>query len=273
MEAAMDQSSHGGRAGGEDLADALAVLRDLAEWFLPPDEWATIDQTVSALSAAIIAGDVAALRHEVIELELIGPTRSQQLLTREGDLPAPAEIRDRVRAAIALIEGPPGVPPQARALVPVAIYLADAAGHERVENAVEQLLAMAGLAIVSRDDPVQGSWFRSMWAREVAATALNAAESRLVMQQDAQVTAIYLQNLPALIAALQPTKDAVVRAGAFLVVKVDWVVAVHQLTPSQQLALNHSPQLVAAPHEILHALGLIDTGSGTALSAEDRQTT
>jgi hypothetical protein len=259
----MEPFSHRGPARSDDLADALSVLRDVAEWSLLPDEWAEVDRALSALSAALTAGDVGVLQYEVVALELLGPARSHQVLTGQAGPPMPAsdEIRDRIRAAIALLE-------QSAALVPVTIYLSDADGHERVETAVEHLLTGAGLVIVSRDDPVEGSWFRRMLASEAVVTGLNAAESRLVQQQEAQLTAMYLQNLPALITALQPTKDAVVRAGAFLVVKVEWVVAVHQLTPRQQLTLNHSPQLAAAPHEILRALGLVGADPEQALNAE-----
>jgi hypothetical protein len=264
----MEPFSQGGPARSDDIADALSVLRDVTEWSLLPDEWAEVDRALSALSAALTAGDVGMLRYEVIALELLGPARSHQVLAGQAGLPVPAsdEVRDRLRAVIALIE-------QSAALVPVTIYLSDADGHERVQSAVESLIAAAGLVIVSRDDSVEGSWFRRMWASEAAVTALNAAESRLIQEQDAKLTAVYLQNLPALITALQPTKDAVVRAGAFLVVKVDWVVAVHQLTPRQQLALNHSPQLAAAPQEILRALGLAGAESGQALSSDDHRAT
>jgi hypothetical protein len=70
------------------------------------------------------------------------------------------------------------------------------------------------------------------------------------------VTAILMSNLGPVLASLQPTRDAVVRSGALLIVKVDWTVAVHQLTPRQQLVLDHAPYLVAAPDKILEALGL-----------------
>ncbi|MFN2496161.1 MAG: hypothetical protein ABR608_09690 [Pseudonocardiaceae bacterium] len=75
-----------------------------------------------------------------------------------------------------------------------------------------------------------------------------------------------LQNLGPVLAALQPTKDAVIRAGALLIVKVDWIVAVHQLTPAQQLQLDHQPQLAQSPHDILFALER-RTGSATPSDA------
>jgi hypothetical protein len=57
-----------------------------------------------------------------------------------------------------------------------------------------------------------------------------------------------------LAAVERPTKDAVVRAGALLIVKVDWVVRIYQLTAAQQAILDHRPHLAASPQEIITAL-------------------
>lgn len=141
--------------------------------------------------------------------------------------------------------------------LPVTIYLSDERIHEQVEAAVEALLASAGLQIVRREDPVAGSWFRRMVAREVAGTALHAADGRVSLDQDAQRTAILMQGLPHLLGALQPTRDAVIRVGTFLIVKVDWTVSVIQLTARQQLKLDHAPHLVYSPAEIAKLLDTI----------------
>jgi hypothetical protein len=80
------------------------------------------------------------------------------------------------------------------------------------------------------------------------------ADTRLVLAQDAVITAKLMENLPPLIESLRSTKDAVIRIGALLIVKVDWVVSIHQLTAAQQALLDHRPQLAAVPHEILATL-------------------
>lgn len=162
--------------------------------------------------------------------------------------------------------------------VPVVIYLADEGIHEQVEAAVEELMATAGLEIERRDNPIVGSWYRKMWAsvtqvvrspvaREGALIAAHAADTRLVLAQDAVVTATLLQNLGPVIVSLQPTKDAVLRVGALLIVKVDWVVNVHQLTAAQQVLLDHRPGLIASPHEILAALNLPPSGESSGTPA------
>ena len=48
--------------------------------------------------------------------------------------------------------------------------------------------------------------------------------------------------------------------GTLLIVKVDWVVNVFQLTAAQQAKLDHQPQLALSPHEIVAALDLTPPG-------------
>jgi hypothetical protein len=93
---------------------------------------------------------------------------------------------------------------------------------------------------------------QSPGGREAALTALHAADSRLVFTQDAYVTATLLQNLGPVIL----TKDAVLRFGTLLIVKIDWSLQVIQLTAAQQAVLDHQPDLAMRSHEIVQALRL-----------------
>ncbi|MFR0359626.1 hypothetical protein, partial [Streptomyces sediminimaris] len=171
--------------------------------------------------------------------------------------------------------------------LPVTMYLSDEAAHADVQAAVEALLATAGLEVLDREDPILGSWFRRMRAtisrtarsqafREGALTAAHIADARLVLVQDATITATMMQNVGPLITSLQPTKDAVVRIGAVLVVKVDWEVRVLQLTAAQQAVLDHRPQLATSPRDVIGAIGLIgasdsrSTTDSSARTAADR---
>jgi hypothetical protein len=102
-------------------------------------------------------------------------------------------------------------------------------------------------------------------------TAAHAAENRLVPTQDAWVTATLLQNVGPTIAALHGTQNAVIRAGALLIVKAAGSVTVAQLTPAQQMLLNHQPDLAQSPHKILAALrqvGPIQEGGETLRAGE-----
>jgi hypothetical protein len=145
-------------------------------------------------------------------------------------------------------------------IIRVSIYLADEGIHGSVEKAVEQWLAKANVTIDRRDRPVIGSWLRRIEASvKRAAKTPAAGEALPASAQDPSVTAILLQNVGPLLQALHPTKNAVVRAGALLIVKVDWVVHVYQLTAVQQTILDHhQPQLAASPAEIVAALQLTD---------------
>ncbi|MFK8908386.1 hypothetical protein [Streptomyces sp. YS-3] len=162
---------------------------------------------------------------------------------------------------------------QEATLLPITIYLADEAPHRDVQAAVEELLATAGMEILDREDPVIGSWFRRMRAtmsrtarsqvaRESALTAAHIADARLILAHDATITATMMTNVGPVLTALQPTKDAVVRIGAVLIVKADWVVRVVQLTAAQQAILDHRPQLATSPHDVIGAIGLLAASDG-----------
>lgn len=159
--------------------------------------------------------------------------------------------------------------------VPVSIYLSEEDGHERVEAAVDVLLSEAGLRVSDREDPVTGSWFRRLRAqpavREAAMMAAHAAEARLVHERDAAITATMMQSLGPVIRSLRDTREAVIRVGALLIVKVDDRVVVHQLTAAQQFALDHDPALATTPRDVLAALGLPDQSAVDALP-ESRST-
>lgn len=149
--------------------------------------------------------------------------------------------------------------------IPITLYLSESAGHEHVEAAVDELLWRAGIEVDERDDPIIGSWFRrlvgrlrtavtSPAGRQVTDTAVHAAETRLVHAQDAEVTAKLMQNLGPLIQSLEPYDNAVVRVGALLVMRFEGALAIHQLTPVQQLELDRNPALARSPLDILDML-------------------
>jgi hypothetical protein len=178
----------------------------------------------------------------------------------------------------------PGEDALAASTLPVTIFISETDGHEEVEFAVVSLLSKAHLRIQVADDPVIGSWFRRMRAaietaghsdamRETALVAKHIADSRLVLAQDATITSTLMQGLSPVITSLQPTKDAVIRLGAVLIVKIEWTVTVHQLTAAQQAQLDRQPHLATAPYEILSALGLVShNGSGNESSSSEMGT-
>lgn len=163
--------------------------------------------------------------------------------------------------------------PRARTIrpaFPLTIYLSDEAAHRDVQAAVERLLRTEGFKVIDRDDPISGSWFRRMLFRmdkgahsplagEIARTAAHALDSKVVQAQDAANTATILQALAPVLASLQSTREAVIRVGALLIVQIEGSVVVHQLTATQQLRLDHDPDLLRSPRDILSSLHLTDT--------------
>lgn len=265
-------SSEGPRITGADMAEALQIVQDVAILALTEPEWAEVSVAVSAIADALAHDDPEALHEGLADLELLGPTRLASGNEGRVSFPAP----QRVEMLIRILERGPVHTEQE--VMPVAVYVSDAAVHEQVEAAVEALLDSAGLTIVERDTPVLGSWFRRMRAagnraahspatREAVTSIVGAADAWLA-RPEAEVTATLMQNLGAVISALQPTKDAVVRVGTILVVKVEWTVVVHQLTPGQRLLLDHNPSLESAPHSILAALGALDSKGERNTQAE-----
>jgi hypothetical protein len=251
-----------------DAAAALLMVRDVLEWSATPARWADISNTAATLTTAIALGDDEALQEAVYTLELLAPVRGPARVL-DSRVPAPDMVRSRLAAAARILEDLTAPDQTGTQFFPVAIYLSDGAVHDAVEHAVTDLAESADLVIASRQPPLTGSWFRRMRAvlrtpagEEVLATAVHAADARLARRPDAEVTAMLLQNLSPVITALQPTKDAIIRVGAVLIVKTDWMVVVHQLTSRQQLVLDHLPGLETAPHLILHELGLPRGGEG-----------
>jgi hypothetical protein len=152
----------------------------------------------------------------------------------------------------------------------VSVYLADEGTRYAVVDAVRELLTQAGLTITSREREAFGSWFQRMRAglvpvaEDAALTGVHMADQRLHLAQDARITAALAGGAAQVITALQPTKDAVVRLGAVLIVKQDWAVATIQLTAVQQAALDHNPSLAMSPETVIEALHLATAEQLTA---------
>lgn len=259
-------------SSADDTSEALSVVREVMGWVLTLDRWVSVDRSVTALTTALAADDGMALQDAVTSLELLGPVRGWRSEAAARPVRAPGEVRRHLESASSVLQDLLTPAPAELGFFPVTIFLSEEAIHDQVEQAVDSLVDSAGLVVASRQAPVIGSWFRRMRAvlrspagEEVLATTAHVADSRFVLRPDAEVTAMLLQNLGPVITALQPAKDASVRVGALLIVKVDWTVVVHQLTPRQQLVLDHSPGLETVPHQILHILGLPPAEPGSPL--------
>lgn len=248
----------------EDLPDD-PLLRALATHWTDVQRVSDQEQQnrMRALAQEMNGPDAAEARAELADelLELLPPDHPVILVLRSGtQLARTGDVTDPVRFSTAT------------ETVPVTIYLSDGNLHAQVEGAVEELLATVGLVISARDEPIIGSWFRRMTAsvrsamgspaaRDALGAAGHLADNHLSLPQDATITATLMHNLGPVIQSLHPTKDAVIRVGALLIVKVDWTVNVIQLTAAQQFELDHHPQLASAPHEIVTLLNFAPPGN------------
>jgi superfamily II DNA or RNA helicase len=243
------------------LAGHLGLVQQPAPQPLPQIE----SDDIHLISWTVILPDPLARNEVDAEDEALVPSQPVVVHQRDESFPSRRfEVGEILHGPARTI---PVIVSAASETLPVSVYLSDEENHEQVIAAVEDLLATAGLVVEQRDEPVIGSWFLKMRAtakqavmspvaREAALTAVHAADTRLVLAQDAQVTSTLMQNLGPVLASLAHTKDAVLRIGALLIVKNDWTVQVIQLTAAQQATLDHRPQLSSSPRKILAALEL-----------------
>jgi hypothetical protein len=79
--------------------DALDVLQDVTRWRLTGSRWESVADIVESLSAAREAGDWAALRAAVYDLELAGPVRATRI-GADAVVPAPDPVREEINELV-----------------------------------------------------------------------------------------------------------------------------------------------------------------------------
>lgn len=162
-------------------------------------------------------------------------------------------------------------------ILPVSIFLG--AGHDSptVENAVSQLLTELGMAAFGHEPPVIGSWYRDLWARTRKQTAHLTPEQiaaelerklRIEVFDKAQAVIDNQQatGAAALIAALQGEDRACVRVGSILVLKIDGLVLVNNLTQLQLSWLERNQALLRDPEGLLSGLDELATLEQSAVA-------
>ncbi|WP_405824468.1 hypothetical protein OG705_29805 [Streptomyces sp. NBC_00838] len=83
----------------EIRAEALDVLREASEWRLAAERWPEVERLVDAMGRAASAGDAAAFRRAVYDLEAAGPRRAVRA-ERAAVLPAQASLRERINTLV-----------------------------------------------------------------------------------------------------------------------------------------------------------------------------
>ena len=149
--------------------------------------------------------------------------------------------------------------------IPVTIYLSDSAAHSEVQQSVTELLSALEFEVVDVLEPVEGSWYRALVARlRQALTADELAdrlqkvergvELHLLHKKQAEIDSLQAEAVARLLTALESTPSALIQIGSVLLVKVDGVPAVRNLTQQELRYLERNPGLLRNPAKIFDAL-------------------
>jgi anti-anti-sigma factor len=146
------------------------------------------------------------------------------------------------------------------------IYLADADIHEAAEAALAEVIKSFGLQVNLAFQPVEASWFREFLLKVrghgQATLPVEAQLDKLVRtiemqalhRPQAEIDAAQGDAVAKLITALDKTPRAVVQVGSVLVVKVDEVLVVRNLTQLELAHWERNPALFRDPKAALEEL-------------------
>jgi hypothetical protein len=151
----------------------------------------------------------------------------------------------------------------------VAIYLAEDEGHQEVQEALNHLLTAFDFEVVDSSPPVHGSWYRDFVAvsrRALTSRELGerlhkverSIELQVLHKHQAEIDSMQGDAVAKLLTALEHTPDALVQIGSVLLLKIDGVPAVRNLTQVELQHLEHNPKLLKSPATILEALQAVD---------------
>jgi anti-sigma B factor antagonist len=149
--------------------------------------------------------------------------------------------------------------------VPGRIYLSEEQDHQAVQEAVEALADAFGLEVVFAFPPVAGSWFREFLLRLRNSGSLPTKEEQfiklargldlhLLHKPQAEIDAAEATAVAALVQSLQNTPRAIIQTGSVLMVKVDEVLVVRNLTQLELAHWERNPALFTDPASALKEL-------------------
>ncbi|MGJ6967823.1 hypothetical protein ACSDR0_38525 [Streptosporangium sp. G11] len=168
-------------------------------------------------------------------------------------------------------------------LSPVVLYLDDTAHYESVRQALEDALPAFGLQISQVRHPLHGSiWqaFIAVFKRQAAPERLEhagdaltaGAKARWYGEPQSQITKAQGEAIANLLDTLQNTENALLAFSNILIVKIDGVPLVRELTPEQVEHLQRNPRLYTDPRLALNVLDVGLTNAGQiGASGTDQQ--
>src|ERR1700761_6913165 len=100
------------RDGVTARAEALEIVLDALQWELAENRWATVEEALEGMEAAVLADDVRALGVATAKLELAGPLRI--ILIGPPEVPPVPQVRDRLIRLVHTLGGRPPSEPEKR---------------------------------------------------------------------------------------------------------------------------------------------------------------
>lgn len=163
--------------------------------------------------------------------------------------------------------------------LPVTIYLADEADPTPVEAAARQVLDAFGFDVVGWLPPIRGSWYKAFTARTKDSvnspefkTRLKKVERALELQTmhraQAEIDAAQGDAVAKLITSLAGSPNAIIQIGSVLLIKVDGVPVVRNLTRLELAHLEQNPALFRDPAGALHELQQVNAALIQSMESE-----
>jgi serine/threonine kinase PknH len=151
----------------------------------------------------------------------------------------------------------------------VTVYTTNDDG-EPLRDAVVEVLEVAGFEVVSRDDPVRGSWFQRLFVRhrdsaavkklgELAEEAVRAAQLKYINTPRSESDEREANAIARLAEAMSNETDAVVFTSSILFIKTGGRLVSRVLTEAEIRKVQSNPELMRAPQELLQALSMTTT--------------
>jgi transcriptional regulator with XRE-family HTH domain len=165
---------------------------------------------------------------------------------------------------------------------PVVLYLDDTATYEEVLHRLNEALMAFGQEVILASKPVFGSiWqgFVAIFKRQVTPRRVEdamvkvqaGAVARWYGEPQSQITKAQGEAIASLLTALEGNQNALLTFSNILVLKVDGVPLVRELTPEQVEHLQKNPRLYTNPGLALAMLDEGRTAPGDAASGPGQQ--
>jgi hypothetical protein len=165
----------------------------------------------------------------------------------------------------AITDDPPRLAEAHAHTLAVSIYVADDEGYQPVEDALEGVLNELGLEITHRFPEIRGSRYRAFVARTKKAFTSREMKARLakleraielqaIHRTQAEIDAAQSKAVSQLLKALDGTPSAIIQIGSILLIKVDGVPSVRNLTQLELAHLERNPAVFRDPAAALREL-------------------